>query len=206
MESWLKSRKNPPQPVSTDKLILRLRLDEGGGEVLKNSAPHAQPASFDIGKTKLNGARPPGCGPISASMQALIYMLGQTGDRKGTSRSLWEVGSCCARRRDYTVEATSGALLSKMDTTQHNRGWDLSIQKGILSVDLVNQEPKKQAACTKTPVKKGMQIKEAFHYPTPTDLTAKDLAPNKPKPKKEDPKKATPRKPKPRKRRKKLHR
>jgi hypothetical protein len=32
-------------------------------------------------------------------------------------------------------------------------------------------------------------VKEAFQFPTPTDLTAKDLAPNKPKPKKEAEKK-----------------
>ena len=41
-----------PQPVSTDKLQLRLRLDEGGGDVLKNSAPDANPKSFPIGKFK----------------------------------------------------------------------------------------------------------------------------------------------------------
>ncbi len=44
--SWLQSRQNLAHPSPTDKLVLRLRLDEGGGEVLKNSAPHAQPASF----------------------------------------------------------------------------------------------------------------------------------------------------------------
>ena len=32
--------------------MLRLRLNEGGGEVLKNSAPHAQPASFAVGQVK----------------------------------------------------------------------------------------------------------------------------------------------------------
>ena len=49
---WLASRQNLPQSVSADKLDLRLRLDEGGGEALKNSAPHAQQASFPIGKFK----------------------------------------------------------------------------------------------------------------------------------------------------------
>ncbi len=32
--------------MAADKLMLRLRLDEGGGEVLKNSAPNAKQASF----------------------------------------------------------------------------------------------------------------------------------------------------------------
>ena len=43
VQRWLASKQNPAQPVSTDKLLLRLRLDEGGGEVLKNSAPNANP-------------------------------------------------------------------------------------------------------------------------------------------------------------------
>jgi hypothetical protein len=87
-----------------------------------------------------------------------------------------------------------------MDATQHNRGWDLSLDNGVLSVDLVNQSPKdlvvhkdapasndakdkKSAKDTKEP-----KIKEAFDFPTPSDLTPKDLAPNKPKAKKEPPK------------------
>jgi hypothetical protein len=43
---WLGSRQNPPRPVSTDKLLLRLRLDEGAGDVVLNSAPHAAIARF----------------------------------------------------------------------------------------------------------------------------------------------------------------
>ncbi len=47
---------------------------------------------------------------------------------------------------NYTLENSSGALISKMDTTQHNRGWDLSIKRGIVSVELVNECPKEQTA------------------------------------------------------------
>ena len=46
IQQWLDSKQNPAQPVSSDKLLVRLRLDEGGGEVLKNSAPNATPKSF----------------------------------------------------------------------------------------------------------------------------------------------------------------
>ena len=89
---------------------------------------------------------------------------------------------------NYTVESTSGALISKMDTSQHNRGWDLSVDKGILSVDLVNEAPRRRRNRRQRADKYGAHPKETFHYPTPTDLTAKDLAPNKP-PKKADAKK-----------------
>lgn len=45
---WFALSQEPPMPVGTDKLVLRLRLDEGGGETLKNSVPNASPASFTI--------------------------------------------------------------------------------------------------------------------------------------------------------------
>ena len=81
VKQWLASRQNPPQPVSTDKLVLRLRLDEGGGEVLKNSAPHAQTGQLpDRQSRSRNGARLPGCGRTSAWTPTRTSMLGQTGD------------------------------------------------------------------------------------------------------------------------------
>ena len=43
---WLESKKDQARPVSTEGLTVRLRLDEGSGEALKNSAPSANPASF----------------------------------------------------------------------------------------------------------------------------------------------------------------
>ncbi len=80
MEQWLQSRQGPAQPVSTDKLMLRLRLDEGGGEVLKNSAPHAQPASFPIGKSKPQWGETTWLWPDFRMDTNTRVMLGQTGD------------------------------------------------------------------------------------------------------------------------------
>ena len=78
--SWLQSRQDPPQPVPTDKLVLRLRLDEGGGEVLKNSAPHAQPASFPIGKSKPQWGETTWLWPDFRMDTSTRILLGQTGD------------------------------------------------------------------------------------------------------------------------------
>ncbi len=193
VERWLESRQNLPQPVSVDQLMLRLRLDEGGGEVLKNSAPHAQPASFPIGKTKPQWGETTWLWPDFRIDASTHIQLGQAGDEEWNQA--FSMGGWFMLRSapNYTLENTSGALVSKMDTTQHNRGWDLSIQKGILSVDLVNEAPKEQPP-PKTAVKKGMQKKEAFQFPTPADLTAKDLSADeagkrKPEPKKTDAKK-----------------
>jgi hypothetical protein len=197
VERWLASRQRLPQPVSADKLALRLRLDEGGGDQLKNSAPHPQTASFPIGKSKPQWGETTWLWPDFRMDTSTHILLGQTGDYE--SNQAFSSGAWFMFRSapNYSLDNASGTLLSKMDTTQHNRGWDLSVAKGIVSVELVNQGPK-DLAPHKDPKEKQPKprpIKEAFQFPTPADLTAKDLAPNKPKPKKEPPKKEDQKKP-----------
>jgi hypothetical protein len=183
VERWLQSRQSPAQAVTADKLMLRLRLDEGGGEVLKNSAPNAQPASFPIGKSKPEWGETTWLWPDFRMDVNTRVILGQTGDYEW-NQAFSSGGWLMLRTApNYTLENASGALISKMDTPQHNRGWDLSIKRGIVSVELVNESPKEQTSA-KVPFKKYGATKEVFQYPTPADLTAKDLAPNKPAEKK----------------------
>ena len=185
---WLASRQHLPQPVSADKLDLRLRLDEGGGEVLKNSAPHAQQASFPIGKFKPQWGETTWLWPDFRMDASTHIVLGQTGDYEG-NQAFSSGGWFMVRSApNYTLDNATGTLLSKMDTNQHNRGWDLSIEKGIVSVELVNEAPKGLKVPKTVAVAKPIVKKEAFEYPTPVDLTKKDLAPNKPPEKKSPPK------------------
>jgi mono/diheme cytochrome c family protein len=201
IEQWLASRKNLAQPVSTDKLALRLRLDEGGGDELKNSAPHPQTASFPIGKSKPQWGETTWLWPDFRMDTSTRIMLAQTGDYEGNQA--FSSGGWFMMRSapNYTLDNAAGALIAKMDTTQHNRGWDLSVSKGIVSVELVNEGPKdlspRKDPNEKQPKPKPLPkpIKEAFQFPTPADLTPKDLAANKPKEKKEAPKKKEPPKP-----------
>jgi hypothetical protein len=197
IEQWLASRQNLPHSVSTDKLALRLRLDENGGDDLRNSAPYPQTASFPIGKSKPQWGETTWAWPDFRMDTSTRILLGQTGDYE--ANQAFSSGGWFMLRSapNYTLDNAAGALLSKMDTTEHNRGWDISVSKGIVSVELVNEGPKDllphKAANQKQP--KPKPIKEAFQFPTPPDLTAKDLAANKPKEKKELPKKKEPPKP-----------
>jgi hypothetical protein len=193
VSQWLASRHDLAQSVSTDKLMLRLRLDEGGGDELKNSAPHAQPASFPIGKFKPQWGETTWLWPDFRMDTNTHILLGQAGDYEGNQA--FSSGGWFMMRSapNYSSYNETGALLAKMDATQHDRGWDISMAEGTVSVELVNQGPKdlmvhkdekaKQSAKKSEPESKSE--KEAFQFPSPTDLTAKDLAPNKPKPKKE---------------------
>jgi hypothetical protein len=190
VEQWIRSKQNLPQPVSTDKLEMRLRLDEGGGEVLKNSAPHAQTASFPLSKVKPQWGETTWLWPDMRMETSTRIVLGQTGDyewNQAFSSGGWFMVRSAP---NYFLDSAKGALLAKMDSAQHNRGWDLSLERGNVVVNLVNQGPK-DLPNPKPPAKqKPVEIKEAFQYPTPLDLTKQDLAPNKSKEQKELEKKA----------------
>jgi len=191
IERWLTTRNSLPQSVSAEKLVLRLRLDEGGGDVLHNSAAHAQPATFPVGKSKPQWGETTWLWPDFRMDISSHIILGQAGDYD-TTQPFSSGGWFMLRSApNYNLDNATGSLLSKMDATQHNRGWDLVAEKGIISVELVNQGPKNLKLHTDDKVKKPAvkPPKEVFQFPTPTDLTAKDLAPNKPKKKKEPEKK-----------------
>jgi hypothetical protein len=125
IQHWLVSKQNPAQPVSTEKLQLRLRLDEGGGEVLKNSAPNANPKSFPIGKYKPQWGETTWLWPDFRMDTSTRVVLGQTGDfewNQPFSSGGWFM---LRSAPNFTSSSVAGALVSKMDSTQHDRGWDL---------------------------------------------------------------------------------
>jgi hypothetical protein len=177
VEKWLASKQNAPRGVATDKLIVRLRLDEGSGDVLKNSAPHPNPASFRATVLKPEWGETTWLWPDLRMQSSTRILLDQTGDYEG-GQAFSSGGWFMMRSAPYfAVGDTAETLISKMDAGQHDRGWDLSIRKGIVSVELVNQAPKEDP---KKKDSKAKEAKESFRYPTPQDLTKKDLATNKP--------------------------
>jgi hypothetical protein len=186
VQRWIASRQNPPRAVPTDNLVVRLRLDEGTGDVLKNSAPHANPPIVKATTVAPEWGETTWLWRDFRMQSSTRVLLDQTGDYDA-SQAFSSGGWFMMRFAPYfAVGDTSGALISKMDTTQHNRGWDLSIRKGIVSVDLVNQSPKEDANVKDPKAKKPVEVKEPFRYPTPQDLTKKDFSANKP-PEKKDP-------------------
>lgn len=190
VERWVASGTSKPLAVPNDKLVLRLRLDEGGGDALKNSAPHAQTASFPIGKTKPQWGETTWLWPDFRLDTGTRIDLGQTGDYEWNQPFSFGSWIMLGVGPGYTLGNADGALVSKMDTTQHDRGWDLAIKNGRLTVHIVNQAPKdlpqyKEDSKEKAREKNAVPDAETFRYPSPVDLTRKDLAPYKPP---EDPK------------------
>jgi Protein of unknown function (DUF1553)/Protein of unknown function (DUF1549)/Planctomycete cytochrome C/Concanavalin A-like lectin/glucanases superfamily len=187
VEHWLASKQNAPRGVATDKLIVRLRLDEGSGDVLHNSAPQANPASFKATVLKPEWGETTWLWPDLRMPSSTRILLDQTGDYEG-GQAFSSGGWFMMRSAPYfAIGDTPETLISKMDAGQHYRGWDLSIRKGIVSVELVNQAPREDPKA-KDP--KAKEAKEPFRYPTPQNLTKKDLSANKsPEQQKEEAKK-----------------
>jgi mono/diheme cytochrome c family protein len=196
VQQWLSSRQNPPQAVSTDKLTIRLRLDEGSGDALKNSAPHALAASFHATTVAPEWGETTWLWPGFRMQSNTRVVLDDSGDFEGNQA--FSVGGWFMFRSApyFATEDTPGALISKMDTTAHDRGWDLAVNDGIIIVDLVNQSPKDEGKKKKAKGTKEPEAKEAFHYPSPDDLTKKELSANKPPEKKKPAKKKKDEKPK----------
>jgi hypothetical protein len=180
VEHWVVSKQNPAQAVSPDKLLLRLRLDEGGGEELKNSAPQANPKSFAIGKFKPQWGETTWLWPDMRMDTSTRVELGQIGDFEW-SQPFSSGGWFMLRSApNFTSSKVAGSLIAKMDSTQHDRGWDLGAENGTIRVELVDQSPKEQPAPEKPKkgAKKDKQPKaETPKVATPKVVTPKDLTP-----------------------------
>jgi hypothetical protein len=182
---WLASGKNPPRAVSTNDLVVRMRLDEGRGEELKNSVPNANPAVFRTSTLKGEWGETTWLWPDFRMQSSTRVLLGQTGNYEATQA--FSSGGWFMFRSAPFHPGSFGTLISKMDSTQHDRGWELSADDdGFLSVALVNQmsrdadSKEKERKSAKNKAEKKIEAKEPFNYPTPEDLSKKDLAPNKP--------------------------
>jgi hypothetical protein len=181
---WLSSGKAAPHAVATDGLVLRLRLDEGSGDELRNSAPSANPASFHTSTLNGEWGETTWLWPDFRMRSSTRVLMGQTGDYD--TKQAFSSGGWFMFRSAPFHPGSFGTLISKMDSMQHDRGWELSADDGFLSVSLVNQMPKQSILEEeKKSTKKGAhekqpETKEPFDYPSPQDLSKKDLAPNKP--------------------------
>ena len=180
IQHWLESKQNPAQPVSTDKLQLRLRLDEGSGDVLKNSAPDANPKSFALGKFKPTWGETTWLWPDFRMDTSTRVEMGQLGDfewNQPFSSGGWFM------LRSSPVGPSSkvwGTLVSKMDATQHDRGWEIAADHGLIRVELVDQGPKEYPAPDKP--KKPAPGAPKVKKPTvvaPKVVIPKDLTPMK---------------------------
>ena len=144
--AWLKAG-NCPNPVGTEALQLRLRLDEGKGDVLRNSAPAAKIKEFRADTNPLVWGESTWMWP---SMRMDIFTrvrLGDLGDVEATDK--FSAGGWLMLRAKpgggVRTGTGSGSLLSRMgdETRKGGAGWDLYQDGGqfIVNLNAVIEEP-----------------------------------------------------------------
>ncbi|MEO5961022.1 MAG: DUF1549 domain-containing protein, partial [Opitutaceae bacterium] len=135
--AWLAEGKRP-KAVSAETLELRLRLDEGRGDTLKNSAPGAKIATFKADTNPLLWGENSWFWP-SMRMDILTRIpLGDVGDVEAGER--FSAGGWLMLRAKPGGSGTgNGALLARMgdDKRKGGAGWDIFHENGQFVVNLV---------------------------------------------------------------------
>lgn len=137
--AWLQAG-NTPSPVATDALQLRLRLDEGKGDVLRNSAPGAKITEYKAETNPLVWGENSWFWP---SMRMDIFTrvrLGDLGDVEANEK--FSAGGWLMLRAKpgggVRTGTGSGSLLARMgdETRNGGAGWDLYQEGGQFIVNL----------------------------------------------------------------------
>ncbi|MBL9200696.1 MAG: DUF1549 domain-containing protein, partial [Opitutaceae bacterium] len=138
--AWLASGQRP-QPVSTDGLELRLRLDEGKGDAVRNSAPKAKVAQFKADTNPLLWGENSWLWP---SMRMDIFTRLNLGDHGNVEASdKFSAGGWLMLRAKpgggVRTGTGSGSLLSRMGDAKRRdgAGWEIYQDGGQFTLNLV---------------------------------------------------------------------
>ncbi len=163
-KEWLATG-SKPKPVSNEALELRLRLDEGKGDLLKNSAPEAKTASYKADTNPLVWGEKVWLWPSMRMEIATNLPMADQGDfeaNEGFSASMWSM----LRMKPGNQTTGDGSLLARMgdNSMENHRGWDFSIQGDKLVVHIIQKWPD-QAIRVDTPgVPRGEWVHLGFSY------------------------------------------
>ncbi|MEY2881590.1 MAG: hypothetical protein RLZZ15_3970 [Verrucomicrobiota bacterium] len=156
LAAWLATGKTP-KPVAPTALELRLRLDEGQGDVVKNSAPGAKLAAFKADTNPLVWGENTFLWP---SMRMDIFTrlpLGDLGDVDAGDK--FSAGGWIMLRAKPGGGARtgtgSGALLARMGDAKRRggAGWEIYQENNLLTINLVPapDEPAAETAAASAP-------------------------------------------------------
>ena len=123
IERWLASAdgRKAVQPVATEKLLARFRLDEGRGDKVHNRAPGAATQEFTTENQAPFWGEQFKFWPVLRLATTTQLKFGQLGDFESTDA--FTVSGWFQPRVGRSKK--QGALLSKMSEADKNRGWDI---------------------------------------------------------------------------------
>ena len=163
-KAWLAGG-NKPQPVAPDALEVRLKLDEGKGEVVSNSAPKARTASYTADTNPLAWGEDSWLWPSVRLDMSTRLALPDEGDFEADqpfSAATWTM----LRLAPSNAQTGDGSLLSRMgDKVRNgNRGWDLFVEGKKLIVHIVNHWPENAIRVETTDIPRGQWTHVGFSY------------------------------------------
>jgi hypothetical protein len=161
---WLAAG-HQPMPVSADGLDLHLRLDEGKGDVVKNSAPGAKIASYTADTNPLVWGEKVWYWPTMRMDITSNLALPDMGDYEANEKfscGMW------VNLRIKTGGGTTGdgSLISRMGSPDQdsNRGWDMHISEDHFAVHLVNHWSDHAIRVETSPIRHGEWVHLGFTY------------------------------------------
>lgn len=140
VQAWLAAGQRP-QAVSPTGLVMRLRLDEGHGDEVRNTAPGAQPASYRASINPLIWGEEWVHWPAMRMDINSRLELGALGDFE--KDQAFSVGGWFMSRLDVSnIGVGDGSFIARMAAQADGfRGWDLYVNGGKLAVHLVSAWP-----------------------------------------------------------------
>ncbi len=161
---WLRSG-NKPAAVPAEALELRLRFDEGKGDVVKNSAPGAKTPTYKATTNPLVWGESVWLWPAARIDIAGELVLPDQGDFEadhGFSAGSW----INLRMKTGNATTGNGAILSRMggpDDLAH-RGWDVFIDGDKLVVHIIHQWPQHALRVEAPGIPRGEWVHVGFTY------------------------------------------
>ena len=163
-KAWIAAG-NSPQPVATDALMVRLKLDEGKGEVVSNSAPKARTTSYAAETNPLSWGEDSWLWPSARFDINTRLALPDEGDFELDQP--FSIATWTMLRLSVANSGTrDGSLISRMGDKDRNgnRGWDLYVEKDKLIVNLVHHLPEQAIRVEASGFPRGKWIHAGFTY------------------------------------------
>lgn len=131
-----------PQPVSDEGLELRLRLDEGVGDRVRNSAPANAGEEFVAHTNPLIWGEQSWLWPGMRMDMNTRLPLGDHGDFEG-DEAFSAGGWFMLRQKPANLRTRNGSLLARMGGMDHDahRGWDIWVNGNQLGFHLIHRWP-----------------------------------------------------------------
>ena len=163
-KQWLAAG-NKPVAVSTEALELRLRLDEGQGDIVKNSAPAAKVPSYKADTNPLVWGEHVWFWPsmrMDITSNLPMPGLGDYESNQGFSTAMWTQ----LRLKTSNAATGDGSLISRMGDASKDsfRGWDMFIEKDNLVVHIIQRWPDHAIRVLTAGVPRGEWVHLGFSY------------------------------------------